>query len=170
MIHQEPRKEVDHGRRIGSRAVEGFSQGYELKDGRVSEKAALRIRRIELRDGTAYSMRPSFLMPYMTGRTKEVEGPLFLRKFGVPYWGLAYVFGRDAMYWYRLERALGRNSIVGTTVRKTELPEHLLASAFPIALSRLGFTLQLHSLEPRNGPREWRLEKPSRTPRQTPIS
>ena len=48
---------------------EGFSQGYELKDHRVSEKAALRIRRIELRDGTAYSIRPSFVMPYMTGRT-----------------------------------------------------------------------------------------------------
>ena len=50
---------------------EGFSQGYELKDGRVSEKAALRICRIELRDGTAYSIRPSFVMPYMTGRTKD---------------------------------------------------------------------------------------------------
>lgn len=106
---------------------EGFSQGYELKDNRVSEKAALRIRRIELRDGTAYSIRPSFIMPYMTGRTKQVEGPLFLRKFGVPYWGLAYVFGHNPMYWYRLESALGRNSIVGTTVRKADLPEHLLA-------------------------------------------
>ena len=31
------------------------------------------------------------------------------------------------MYWYRLEVSLGRNSIVGTTVRRAELPEHLLA-------------------------------------------
>jgi hypothetical protein len=31
------------------------------------------------------------------------------------------------MYWYRMETALGRNSIVGTTVRRTALPEHLLA-------------------------------------------
>ena len=74
----------------------GFSQGYELKDGRVSEKSALRIRRIELRNGKAYSIRPSFVMPYMTGRSRDVEGPLFLRKFGVPYWGLAHVFGRNA--------------------------------------------------------------------------
>ena len=106
---------------------ENFSQGYELKDQRVSEKAGLRIRRIKLREGTAYSIRPSFVMPYMTGCTEEVEGPLFLRKFGVPYWGLAYVFGRDPMYWYRLEQALGRNSLVGTTVRKGQLPDHLLA-------------------------------------------
>ena len=31
------------------------------------------------------------------------------------------------MYWYRLEVSLGRNSIVGTTVRQGALPEHLLA-------------------------------------------
>ncbi|MGB7214505.1 MAG: hypothetical protein WBE98_05630 [Gammaproteobacteria bacterium] len=104
-----------------------FSQGYELKDCRVSAKTQVKIRRIELRDGTSYSVRPSFLLPYMTGMTDEVERPLFLRKFGVPHWALAYVFGGNAMYWYRLEISLGRNSIVGTTVRNTELPVHLLA-------------------------------------------
>ena len=31
------------------------------------------------------------------------------------------------MYWYRLECGLGRSSVVGTTVRRAELPEHLLA-------------------------------------------
>src|SRR3990170_2028323 len=104
-----------------------FLQGYQLKDKRMSLKNNIKIRRIELRDDTSYSIRPSFLKPYMTAYTKDVEDPLFLRKFGVPYWALAYVFGRNPMYWYRLESALGRNSIVGTTVRKTELPEHLLA-------------------------------------------
>lgn len=106
---------------------QGFEKGYELKDRRESRKTGLRIRRIELRDGTAYSIRPSFLMPYLSGRTDDVEAPLFLRKFGVPYWALAHVFGRDAMYWYRMETGLGRNSIVGTTVRRAALPEHLLA-------------------------------------------
>lgn len=106
---------------------EGFEKGYELKDRRESRKTGLTIRRIELRDGTAYSIRPSFLMPYLSGRTDDVEAPLFLRKFGVPYWALAHVFGRDAMYWYRMETGLGRNSIVGTTVRRAALPEHLLA-------------------------------------------
>jgi hypothetical protein len=76
-----------------------FALGYELKDERVSTKQGLPIRRILLRDGTAYSIRPSFLMPSMTGRTEDVEGPLFLRKFGVPYRALARVFGGDAMSW-----------------------------------------------------------------------
>src|SRR5947209_9876267 len=74
-----------------------FAQGYELKDGRLSVKQGLPIRRILLRDGTAYSIRPSFLMPYMTARVVDVEGPLFLRKFGVPHWALAAVFGGDPM-------------------------------------------------------------------------
>jgi hypothetical protein len=66
-------------------------------------------------------------MPYMTARVADVEGPLFLRTFGVPFWALARVFGKGAMYWYRLEVSLGRNSIAGTTVRRADLPEHLLA-------------------------------------------
>ena len=66
-------------------------------------------------------------MPYLTARVEEDEGPLFLRKFGVPFWALARVFGGDPMYWYRMECGLGRCSVVGTTVRKAGLPEHLLA-------------------------------------------
>ena len=52
-----------------------FARGYELKDDRMSAKQRLPIRRILLRDGTAYSVRPSFLMPYMTARAADVEGP-----------------------------------------------------------------------------------------------
>ena len=38
------------------------------------------------------------------------------------------VFGRSPMYWHRLERSLGRNSLVGTTVASAErLPRHLAA-------------------------------------------
>ena len=61
------------------------------------------------------------------GTDRGVEGPLFLRKFGVPFWALARVFGDDPMFWYRLECGLGRFSVVGTTVRNAGLPEHLLA-------------------------------------------
>jgi len=104
-----------------------FASGYQLKDDRISAKQGLPIRRILTRDGAAYSVRPSFLMPYLTARTEDVEGPLFLRKFGVPFWALAHVFGDDPMYWYRLECGLGRFSVVGATVRKAGLPEHLLA-------------------------------------------
>ena len=67
-------------------------------------------------------------MPYMTGETDTVEKGLFLRRFGVPFWALAYVFGRDEQYWYRLESQMGRYDIVGATVKDiANLPEHLLA-------------------------------------------
>lgn len=104
-----------------------FDRGYQLKDHRVSAKRGVPIRRILLRDGIAYSVRPSFLVSYMAARADDVEGPLFLRTFGVPFWALARVFGRDPMYWYRLECGLGRASLVGTTVRKVKIPDHLLA-------------------------------------------
>lgn len=103
-----------------------FANGYQFKDDRMSIKQRIRIRRIVLKEGTAYSIRPSFLMPYLTARTDDVEAPLFLRKFGVPFWALARVFGRDAMFYYRLECALGRASVVGTTV-KVDLPVDLAA-------------------------------------------
>lgn len=68
------------------------------------------------------------MMPYLTGRTNEVEKVLFLCRFGVPLWALVYVFGRNEMYWYRAYIFLGCNSIVGTTVKNpARLPKHLLA-------------------------------------------
>jgi hypothetical protein len=63
----------------------------------------------------------------MVARTGDVEDGLFLRKFGVPFWALARVLGKNHMFWYRVECALGRFSLVGTTVRKADIPEHLLA-------------------------------------------
>ena len=105
-----------------------FADGYTLKDLRTSGRTGLRLRRIRLKaTGQSFSVRPSFLLPYMVGTTDDVQGPLFLRAFGVPFWALAHVFGKGAMYWYRLEVSLGRNSVVGTTVRRAALPEHLLA-------------------------------------------
>ena len=49
-----------------------------------------------------------------------------MRKFNVPFWALSYVFGKYPMYWYRIEQSLGRNSIVGTTIRNPDdIPQHL---------------------------------------------
>lgn len=104
-----------------------FAEGYRMKDDRTSRNTGVRSRRIKLRDGTSYSIRPSFLLPYLVGRTEEAEPALFLRKFGVPFWALAHVFGHDRMYWYRLAMGLGRNSVVGTTCRKVAIPKDLLA-------------------------------------------
>lgn len=105
-----------------------FAGGYRLKDLRTSRRTGLRLRRIRLKaTGESFSVRPSFLLPYMAGLTDDVQGPLFLRAFGVPFWALARVFGKGPMYWYRLEVSLGRNGIVGTTARRGDVPTHLLA-------------------------------------------
>lgn len=107
---------------------EAFRAGYRLKDGRISTRTGLRLRRVRLKaTGESFSVRPSFLLPYLVGTTDDSQGPLFLRAFGVPFWALARVFGKNSMYWYRLEASLGRHSIAGTTVRRAELPAHLLA-------------------------------------------
>jgi len=100
-----------------------------MKDSRTSGKLGVVIRRIRLRDGTHWSIRPSFVMPYMAARTEDVQEVLFLRKFAVPFWALADVFGRDPMFYYRLQNSLGRFSLAGTTVRRGTLPANLLASA-----------------------------------------
>jgi len=104
-----------------------ISKGYQMKDIYYPKKQSVPIRRIEIA-GIAYTIRPSFLLPYMTGKSDEVEKALFLRKFNVPFWALSYVFGRDPSYWYRIEQSIGRNSIVGTTIRNPDdLPQHLAA-------------------------------------------
>ena len=106
---------------------QAFAQGYTLKDDRTSKKTGLRLRRIECKTtAEAFTVRPSFVLPYMTGSTDEVAKALFFRKFGVPFWALTHAFGHNDTYWYRLEVSLGRNSIVGTTVRQADLPENLL--------------------------------------------
>ena len=51
-------------------------------------------------------------MPYMIARTDAVEKALYLRQWGVPFDALAYVFGRDAMFWYRAWLAFGRPSLL----------------------------------------------------------
>jgi hypothetical protein len=105
-----------------------FASGYTRKDDRISAKRGLRLRRIRCQaTGAAFAVRPCFVLPYMTAWTDAAAGPLFLRSFGVPFWALAQVFGNDAKFWYRLDVGLGRNSIVGTTVRQAPVPEHLVA-------------------------------------------
>jgi hypothetical protein len=52
-------------------------QGYRMKDLYTSRKTGWRLRRIDLRNDESYSVRPSFLMPYLSGRTEDVQAPLF---------------------------------------------------------------------------------------------
>ena len=95
----------------------GISEGFVLHDKSWSIKQQVMLRRLELKATAAvFLVRPSFLMPYMVGRTEAVEKALSLRHWGVPFDALVYVFGRDAMDWYRAALALGRPTIVGSTV------------------------------------------------------
>jgi hypothetical protein len=114
-----------------------IGQGYKLHGMMPQSKKMpeVRLRRIHLKakddNGQAqvFTIAPCFVLPYMTGYVDEVEKALFLHeKFGVAFWGLTYVFGGNDMYWYRLTQNLGRNSIVGTTLKDPDkLPAHLLA-------------------------------------------
>jgi hypothetical protein len=109
---------------------DAFPWGYALYGfTEPSIKQGIHCRRIRLEHGQAvFAIAPAFVMPYMTGRTQEVDDALFLMRFHVPCWAIAHVFGRDEMYWYRLEQGLGRFSIVGTTVKNPEqLPQDLVA-------------------------------------------
>src|SRR5262249_41801387 len=52
-------------------------RGYRMKDLYTSRKTGWTLRRIELRNLQCYLVRPSFLMPYLSGHTEEVQAPLF---------------------------------------------------------------------------------------------
>lgn len=105
-----------------------MAEGFVFYGSYTSRKQQIALRRIQLSaTGEVFQIRPSFLMPYGIGKTEDVEKALFLRQWDVPFDALAYVFGRDPMYWYRAWCALGRPSIVGSTVKDPEkLPEHVV--------------------------------------------
>ena len=72
------------------------------------------------------------------------------------------------MFWYRIELALGRNSIVGTTVRQADIPKNLLADEHHQRRdgqkTNVATTVELRTLEPRNDPRKRWLTESDRTP------
>ncbi|MEM6321247.1 MAG: hypothetical protein AAF960_26555 [Bacteroidota bacterium] len=105
-----------------------MENGYMLNGcTRISKKLGFKMRKIKVAN-ISYRIRPSFILPYFRAKTRDVSKALFLLKFGVPFWALAYVFGKNAMWWYRLYLHFHQFSIVGTTIRKKEfLPTDLLA-------------------------------------------
>jgi hypothetical protein len=107
---------------------ERFVEGFRFHDMSWSIKQQLWTSRIELTaTGQLFQIRPSFLMSYMVTRTEAVEKALCLRHWTVPFDVLCDVFGRNPMFWYRAEVALGRPSIVGSTVKPPQrLPQDLL--------------------------------------------
>jgi len=108
----------------------GTKNGFQLT-GHLPESIkmlGIRLRQLRLRDGRTFTLRPSFVMSYMSGAIEDVEHPLLLLSFGVPCWVVTKVFGHNDMCWQRHLERLGRNSLVGTTVRDpSRLREHLAA-------------------------------------------
>ena len=112
-----------------------LEKGYSLygKD-RKSKKLGVQLRRLKV--GTEiYRIRPGFVLPYMRAKTKDVEHALLLVRFGVPFWVLALIFGRNPMYWYRLYTSLADFNIVATTVYGPgKVPRDILADEFHVRI------------------------------------
>jgi hypothetical protein len=95
----------------------GIKAGYRFHGFMYSTKQEVLLRRIRLPNGEAYQVRPDAILPYMVGLSEVVEKGMYLRRYGVPYEGIAHVLGESANYWYQMAQSLGRASIVGTTVK-----------------------------------------------------
>lgn len=105
--------------------ADGFALSGHLPESR--KMGEIRLRQIRI-GGKAYSLRPSFVMPYFCGTIQEIEKPLLLLSYGTPCWLITVVFGHNDMFWQRHLERLGRNSLVGTTVSDpANLPQHLAA-------------------------------------------
>ena len=105
------------------------SDGYHLTGHLPESKKmpGIRLRQIQIGSET-YTLRPSFVMSYMSGTVDELEHPLLLLSLGVPCWALMRIYGHNEMYWNRHLERFGRSSLVGTTVRLSpRLPRHLVA-------------------------------------------
>lgn len=111
------------------------TKGFILKGkDRYSKKLKTELRRIKI-GSEYYRIRPSFILSYMRGKTKDAEGPLLLIRYGVPFWVIAHIFGRNPMYWYRLFISLSAFNLVGTTVYNlNKMPKDLLADEFHIRI------------------------------------
>lgn len=106
-----------------------INDGYQLSGKLPASKKMPHIQLRQIRvAGVAYYLRPSFVMPSFTGTTDQHSTPMELIAHGVALWIIVKVFGHDEMFWLRQQQRLGRNSIVGTTVKNpAEIPCHLAA-------------------------------------------
>ena len=48
--------------------------------------------------GSVYTLRPIFVISYMTGTVEDIDRPLQLLTYGVPCWLVTECFGRNEMY------------------------------------------------------------------------
>jgi hypothetical protein len=99
-----------------------INQGYWLTGLVHSKRQEMSTRRMILKaNRQTYQLHPDTVMPFMIGKTEDVEKGLYLRRYGVPYEGIAHVLGRNPMYWYNATQALSRISILGASVKDPEV-------------------------------------------------
>lgn len=84
---------------------------------RISKKTGIKMPRIQVGE-EVYQIRPSFIMPFQIGLTEFVSQGLNMKMNGASFDRVVENYGKYPMYWYRALASLGRNSIVGTTVKK----------------------------------------------------
>jgi len=106
-----------------------FSEGYEFHSRYRQKKQDLVVRRIKLKASEkVLAIRPSFIMPYGVGRTDEVEKGLRLMGEGVGVETVVEIYGHDINYWDRMWLSIGRNPLLGATVKDPKkLPEQVVA-------------------------------------------
>ena len=113
---------------------EKMSEGYMFNGKtRISKKLGVQMRKVKI-DGFTYRIRPDFILPYNRQLTEQVANALFLKRFGVPFWALAFVFGRNPMWWYRLYLSFNQYNLLSTTLYEAGIPKDLLADEHHIKI------------------------------------
>ena len=110
-----------------------MEQGGTFHDADASVKQDVIVRRIQVKTpGAVFARRPACVMPSMRGRTAAIETARSRRQWGGPFAALASVVGRDAMCWSRAWLAVGRPSLVGTTVKDSHQGPRELGADAPL--------------------------------------
>lgn len=104
---------------------EDFSLGYSLHDIRYSKKMALKYRRIGF-GSNIYTIHPSFVLPYWSGKTANCKNGIKLFLQGVSLDKVVNCYGENQQKWLNRVHHLGHFSIVGTSIRSIDkLPKDL---------------------------------------------
>ncbi len=108
-----------------------MDHGSPLHDCYTAVNQDLIVRRIKVKaTGAVFALRPSCVMPSMMARPEEVEKARARRPWGGPCDALASGCGREALCWSRAWLAVGRPSLLGTTVKDPQqVPPDLVADA-----------------------------------------
>jgi hypothetical protein len=101
---------------------ESFTSGFNLHDIRHSRKMGISYRRIcFVETGHIYTIQPSYVMPYLSGKTCECKNGLQLLFRGSSLDSVVECCGENQEKWLNRLQHFGRFSIVGTTIKVPKL-------------------------------------------------